>query len=90
MGGRCQLLITQLKGSLSQMDADFKVLYILPRMNLLWHISLLIMLGSGSHYNISSLWALLAGSDLRGGKYMAQVYMSGLLKSKHLTQMHTM
>lgn len=37
----------QERNRLSQIDADFKVLYILPRTNLLWQISLLIMLGSG-------------------------------------------
>lgn len=37
----------QERNRLSQIDADFKVLYIFLCMNLLWQILLLIMLGSG-------------------------------------------
>lgn len=70
----------QERNSLSQMDADFKVLCILPCMNWLWQISLLILLGSGSHYSISSLRALLAGSDLKRGKWVARAYMGWPIK----------
>lgn len=41
----------QERDRLSQVNAGFKAFYILPCLNLLWQISLLIILGSGWHYN---------------------------------------